>query len=94
MYRVALALMLGMACFLVAYGQFSGLPGHVDASPRSLAAAHSRGALVACNISFTPDAGELCPLSRDYMSQVSAIPDATTLILLVAARFAILLAFA
>jgi hypothetical protein len=42
---------------------------------------------------ISSDAGELCPFSRDYMSQVSAIPDATTLILLVAARFAILVAF-
>ena len=89
MYRVALALILGMACFLVAHEQFSGLPGHVDDSP-SLAAVIQE-ALVAC---ISSDAGELCPLSRDYMSQVSAIPDATTLILLVAAKFAILLAFA
>ena len=89
MYRVALALMLGMACFLVAYGQFSGLPGHVDASP-SLAAVIQE-ALVAC---ISSDAGELCSLARDYMSQVSAIPDATTLILVVAARFAMLVAFA
>jgi hypothetical protein len=48
-------------------------------------------ALFAC---ISSDASELCPLSRDYMSQVSAIPDATTLVLLVAARFAILVAFA
>ena len=89
MYRVALALMLGMSCFLVAYGQFRGLPGHADGSP-SLAAIIQE-ALVAC---ISSDVSELCPLSRDYMSQVSAIPDATTLILLVAARFAILLAFA
>ncbi len=89
MYRVASALMLGMACFLVAYGQFSGLPGHVDGSP-SLAAVIQE-ALVAC---ISSDASELCPLSRDYLSQVSAISDATTLVLLVAARFAILVAFA
>ena len=89
MYRVALALILGLACFLVAYGQFSGLPGHVDDSP-SLAAVIQE-ALVAC---ISGDAGELCSLARDYMSQVSGIPDATTLILLVAARFAMLVAFA
>jgi hypothetical protein len=89
MYRVVLALMLGMSCFLVAYEQFSGLPGHVHDSP-SLAAA-IRETLVAC---ISSDASELCPLSRDYMSQVSAIPDATTLVLVVAARFAILVAFA
>jgi hypothetical protein len=81
--------MLGMACFLVAYGQFSGLPGHVDASP-SLAAVIQE-ALVAC---ISSDAGELCSLARAYVSQVSAIPDATTLVLVVAARFAILVAFA
>ena len=80
--------MLGMACLLVAYGQFNGLPGHVDDS-RSLAAVMQE-ALAAY---ISSDAGELCPFSRDYMSQVSAIPDATTLILLVAARFAILVAF-
>jgi hypothetical protein len=78
-----------MACFLVAYGQFNGLAGHVDDSP-SLAAVVQE-ALVAC---ISSDAAELCPFSRDYMSQVSAIPDATTLILLVAAKFAILVAFA
>jgi hypothetical protein len=89
MHRVGLALMLGMALLLVAYGQFKALPGQVDDSP-SLAAVIQE-ALVACTSS---DAGELCPLSRDYMSKVSAIPDATTLFLLVAARFAILLAFA
>ena len=89
MYRVALALTLGMALLLVAYGQFKGLPGHADDSP-SLAAVIQE-ALVAC---MSSDAGELCPLSRDYMSQVSAIPDATTLILLIAARFAIVAAFA
>ena len=89
MYRVALALTLGMALLLVAYGQFKGLPGHADDSP-SLAAVIQE-ALVAC---ISSDGGELCPLSCDYMSQVSAIPDATTLVLLVAARFAILLAFA
>jgi hypothetical protein len=89
MYRLALALVLGMALLLVTYGQFMGLPGHVDDSP-SLAAVIQE-ALVAC---ISSDAGELCPLSRDYMSQVSAIRDATTLILLVAAKFAILLAFA
>jgi hypothetical protein len=88
MYRVALALMLGMACLLVAYGQFNGLPGHVDDSRRL--AAVMQEALAAY---ISSDAGELCPFSRDYMSQVSAIPDATTLILLVAARFAILVAF-
>jgi hypothetical protein len=87
MYRVGLALMFGMALLLVAYGQFKGLPGHVDDSPSFVI----QQALVAC---MSSDAGELCPLSRDYMSQVSAIPDATTLILLIAARFAILVAFA
>ena len=46
MYRVALALTLGMALLLVAYGQFKGLPGHVDDSP-SLAAVIQE-ALVAC----------------------------------------------
>jgi hypothetical protein len=66
MYRVALALMLGMACFLVAYGQFSGLPGHVDASP-SLAAVIQE-ALVAC---ISSDAGfasstRHCPAWRRF----------------------------
>jgi hypothetical protein len=89
MYRVGLALMLGMALLLVAYGQFKGLPGYVDDSPSF--AAVIQEALVAC---MSSDAGELCPLSHDYMSQVSAIPDATTLIILIAARFAILVAFA
>jgi len=60
-YRVALALMLGMALFLVAYGQFNGLPGHVDDSP-SLAAVLQE-ALAAC---VSSDAGELCSFSRDY----------------------------
>jgi hypothetical protein len=46
MYRVTLALMLGTACLLVAYGQFNGLPGHVDDS-RSLAAVMQE-ALAAC----------------------------------------------
>ena len=81
--------MLGMACLHFAYGQFNSLAGQEDDSP-SLAAVLQE-ALPAC---VSSDAGELCPLSRDYMSQVSAIPDATTLILLIAARFAILVAFA
>ena len=63
MYRVTLALMLGTACLLVAYGQFNGLPVHVDDS-RSLAAVMQE-ALAAC---ISSEAGELCPFSRDYMS--------------------------
>ena len=89
MCRVALALMLGIACFLVAYGQFRGLPGHVEDSPS--VAVFIQETLVAC---ISSEASELCPFSRDYMSQIGAIPDATTLILLVAAKFAMLVAFA
>jgi hypothetical protein len=89
MYRIALALILGIAPLLIAYGQFRALPGHESASLDLMGGV--RDALIVC---VTVDASELCPIPFDYLSQANALPTATTIIFLVAAKFAMLLAFA
>jgi hypothetical protein len=89
MYRIALAVILGIAPLLIAYGQFRALPGHESASLDLMGSV--RDALIVC---VTVDASELCPIPLDYLSQANTLPNATTIIFLVAAKFAMLLAFA
>jgi hypothetical protein len=88
MYRIALGVMLGIASLLVAYGQFRALPGQENSLDLT---ATVRDALIVC---VSIDASELCPFPFDYLSQANTLPNATTIILLVAAKFAMLLAFA
>jgi hypothetical protein len=84
MYRSALSVMLGAASLLIAYVQFRALPGQEDNLDVT---AILREALIVCG---SIDGGELCPFPLDYLSQASTFSDVTT-ILLVAARFAMLL---
>jgi hypothetical protein len=88
MYRIALAVILGIAPLLIAYGQFQALPGHESASLDLMGSV--RDALIVCAV----DASELCPIPLDYLSQANTLPNATTIFFLVAAKFAVLLAFA
>jgi len=88
MYRVALAVMMGVACLLVAYGQFRGLPGRADDGPGLTVAI--RQALASC---VSNDASELCPFPFDYVSQANPLPD-TAALLWAATRFVILWALA
>jgi hypothetical protein len=88
MYRIAMGVMLGMSSLLIAYVQFRALPGQENSLDLT---ATVRDALIVC---VSIDASELCPFPLDYLSQPNALPNATTIILLVAAKFAMLLAFA
>jgi hypothetical protein len=88
MYRIALGVMLGIASLSIAYVQFRALPGQENSLDLT---ATVRDALVVC---VSIDASELCPSPLDYLSQADTLPNATTIILLVAAKFAMLLAFA
>ena len=88
MYRIALGVMLGISSLLVAYVQFRALPGHENSLDLT---ATVRDALIVC---VSSDTSELCPFPLDYLSQANTLPNATTIIFLVAAKFAMLLAFA
>jgi hypothetical protein len=88
MYRIAMGVMLGMSSLLIAYVQFRALPGQENSLDLT---ATVRDALIVC---VSIDASELCPFPLDYLSQANTLPNATTIILLVAAKFAMLLAFA
>jgi hypothetical protein len=88
MYRIALGVMLGISSLLIAYVQFRALPGQANSLDLP---ATVREALIVC---VSIDASELCPFPLDYLSQANTLPNATTIILLVAAKFAMLLAFA
>ena len=88
MYRIALGVMLGISSLLIAYVQFRALPGQENSLDLT---ATVRDALIVC---VSIDASELCPFPLDYLSQANTLPNATTIILLVAAKFAVLLAFA
>jgi hypothetical protein len=88
MYRIALCVMLGISALLIAYVQFRALPGQENSLDLT---ATVRDALIVC---VSIDASELCPFPLDYLSQVNTLPNATTIILLVAAKFAMVLAFA
>jgi hypothetical protein len=88
MYRIALGVMLGIAPLLIAYVQFRALPGQENGLDLT---ATIREAL---NVCVSIDASELCPFPLDYLSQANTLPNAITIILLVAAKFAMLLAFA
>jgi len=89
MYRIAMAVMLGIAPLLIAYGQFQGLPGHQSGSFGLTETV--RDALIVC---VSIDASDLCPFPFDYLSQSGTLHDTTTLVLLAAARFVVFLAFA
>jgi hypothetical protein len=88
MYRIALGVTLGISSLLIAYVQFRALPGQANSLDLP---ATVREALIVC---VSIDASELCPFPLDYLSQANTLPNATTIILLVAAKFAMLLAFA
>ena len=88
MYRIALGVMLGISSLLIANVQFRALPGQANSLDLT---ASVRDALIVC---VSIDASELCPFPLDYLSQANTLPNATTIILLVAAKFAMLLAFA
>jgi hypothetical protein len=88
MYRIALGVMLGISSLLIANVQFRALPGQANSLDLP---ATVREALIVC---VSIDASELCPFPLDYLSQANTLPNATTIILLVAAKFAMLLAFA
>jgi hypothetical protein len=88
MHRIALGVMLGIAPLLIAYVQFRALPGQENSLDLT---ATVRDALIVC---VSMDASELCPFPLDYLSHANTLPNATTIILLVAAKFAMLLAFA
>jgi hypothetical protein len=88
MYRIALGVMLGISSLLIANVQFRALPGQANSLDLP---ATVREALIVC---ASIDASELCPFPLDYLSQANTLPNATTIILLVAAKFAMLLAFA
>ena len=88
MYRIALGVMLGISSLLIAYVQFRALPGQANSLDLP---ATVREALIVC---VSIDASELCPFPLDYLSQANTLPNATTIILLIAAKFAMLLAFA
>ena len=87
MHRIALSVMLGTASMLVAYVQFRALPGQENNLDLT-ATLHE--ALIVCR---SIDASELCPLPLDYLRQANTLPNATTIIFLVAAKFAMVLAF-
>ena len=89
MYRIAMAVMLGIAPLLIAYGQFRALPGHESGAFYLMEAI--RDALIVCS---TTDANDLCPFPLNYFSDASSLLDATTLIFVVAARLVILIALA
>jgi hypothetical protein len=72
---------------LIAYGQFRALPGQENSLDLT---ATVRDALIVC---VSLDASELCPFPLNYLSQANTLPNATTIIFLVAAKFAMLLAF-
>jgi hypothetical protein len=88
MYRIAMALMLGITSLLIAYGQFRALPGHESGSLDLMGSV--RDALIVC---VTVDASELCPIPLDYLSQANTLPNTTNIIFLVAAKFAVHLAW-
>jgi hypothetical protein len=88
MYRIAMALMLGITSLLIAYGQFRALPGHEIGSLDLTETV--RDALIIC---VSVDASELCPLPLDYLKQADTLHDSTTLILLAAVRFVVFVAF-
>jgi len=88
MYRIALGVMLGISSLLIANVQFRALPGQANSLDLP---ATVREALIVC---VSIDASELCPFPLDYLSQANTLPNATTIILLIAAKFAMLLAFA
>ena len=88
MYRGALSVMLGAASLLIAYVQFRALPGHESGSLDLMGSV--RDALIVC---VTVDASELCPIPFDYLSQANTLPNTTNIIFLVAAKFAVHLAW-
>ena len=87
MYRGALSVMLGAASLLIAYVQFRALPGQEDNLDVT---AILREALIVCG---SIDGGELCPFPLDYLSQANTLPNTTNIIFLVAAKFAVHLAW-
>jgi hypothetical protein len=88
MYRIALGVMLGISSLLIANVQFRALPGQANSLDLP---ATVREALIVC---VSIDASELCPFPLNYLSQANTLPNATTIIFVVAAKFAMLLAFA
>jgi hypothetical protein len=88
MHRIALSVMLGISSLSIAYVQFRALPGQANSLDLT---ASVRDALIVC---VSIDASELCPFPLDYLSQANTLPNAATIIFLVAAKFAMLLAFA